>query len=71
METNILYNEDCLLTMSRIEDETIDLTLTSPPYDDLRTYNKHISGNKTEFNGYSFPFEEIAKELFRITKKGL
>jgi DNA modification methylase len=70
MEINTLYNEDCLLTMSRMESESVDLTLTSPPYDDLRTYNKHISGNKTEFNGYSFPFEQIAKELFRITKKG-
>lgn len=70
IEINTLYNEDCLITMSKIPDNTIDLTLTSPPYDDLRTYNKHLSGNKTEFNGYSFPFELIAKELFRITKKG-
>ena len=38
---------------------SIDLTLTSPPYDNLRTYK-----------GYVFPFEEIAIELFRITKKG-
>jgi site-specific DNA-methyltransferase (adenine-specific) len=37
----------------------IDLTVTSPPYDNLR-----------EYNGYSFPFEDIAKELFRITKQG-
>jgi site-specific DNA-methyltransferase (adenine-specific) len=70
VELNTLYNEDCLITMSNIDDESIDLTLTSPPYDDLRTYNKHISGSKTEFNGYSFPFENIARELFRITKKG-
>lgn len=70
MEFNMLYNEDCLLTMSKMGDELIDLILTSPPYDDLRTYNKHISGNKTEFNGYSFPFEDIAKELYRVTKKG-
>lgn len=70
IEINILYNENCLNTMSKISDNIIDLTLTSPPYDDLRTYNKHLSGNKTEFNGYSFPFEEIAKELYRITKKG-
>lgn len=70
IEINKLYNEDCLITMSRIEDGSIDLTLTSPPYDDLRTYNEHVGGNKTEFNGYSFPFESIARELFRITKKG-
>jgi len=70
IDINTLYNENCLITMSKIPDNTIDLTLTSPPYDDLRTYNKHLSGNKTEFNGYSFPFEQIARELFRITKKG-
>jgi len=56
--------------MSKIKDGIIDLTLTSPPYDDLRTYNTHLNGIKTEYNGYSFPFEDIAKELFRITKKG-
>lgn len=67
---NTLYNEDCLITMSKMDDKSIDLTITSPPYDDLRTYNKHIKGNKTEFNGYSFPFEDIAKELYRITKNG-
>lgn len=59
MELNKIYNENCLETMSRMPDGFIDLTVTSPPYDNLRTYN-----------GYSFPFEEIAKELFRVTKKG-
>ncbi|MDE2233881.1 MAG: site-specific DNA-methyltransferase [Patescibacteria group bacterium] len=38
---------------------SIDLTVTSPPYDNLRRYK-----------GYSFPFEEIAKELYRVTKQG-
>ena len=50
---------DCLEIMKDIPDEIVDLTITSPPYDDLRTYN-----------GYSFDFENIAKELYRITKKG-
>ena len=54
-----LYNEDCLDTMARMEDNFIDLTVTSPPYDNLRTYN-----------GYSFDFESIAKELYRVTKDG-
>jgi DNA modification methylase len=70
IEINKLYNQDCLLTMQQIDDNSVDMVLTSPPYDDLRTYNKHLSGNKTEYNGYSFPFEQIAKELFRIVKKG-
>jgi DNA modification methylase len=70
IESNKIYNESCLETMSKMDNESIDLVLTSPPYDDLRTYNKFVTGNKTEFNGYSFPFEDIAKELYRITKPG-
>lgn len=59
MELNKIYNENCLDTMKRMPDCFIDLTVTSPPYDGLRTYN-----------GYSFPFEDIAKELYRVTKEG-
>jgi len=59
LELNKIYNENCLDTMGRIKDSFIDLTITSPPYDNLRDYN-----------GYSFDFEAIVKELFRITKNG-
>jgi len=59
MEINKIYNENCLDTMARMPDNFIDLTVTSPPYDDLRTYN-----------GYCFDFENVAKELFRVTKQG-
>ncbi len=59
MEYNKLYNEDCLKTMARMPDDFIDLTVTSPPYDNLRVYN-----------GYSFDFENVAKQLYRVTKKG-
>jgi len=59
MEINKIYNESNIDTMARMSDNFIDLTVTSPPYDGLRTYN-----------GYSFPFEEIAKELYRVTKVG-
>lgn len=59
METNKIYNENCLETMAKMPDNFIDLTVTSPPYDNLRDYK-----------GYSFPFEEIAKELYRVTKQG-
>ena len=50
---------DCLEGLKVLDDDTIDLTVTSPPYDNLRTYN-----------GYSFDFENIAKELYRVTKDG-
>jgi site-specific DNA-methyltransferase (adenine-specific) len=59
METNKIYNENCLETMSRMKDNFIDLTVTSPPYDNIRTYN-----------GYEFDFKTIAKELYRVTKEG-
>lgn len=32
METNVIYNEDCLETLKRFENESIDLVVTSPPY---------------------------------------
>ena len=67
---NTIYNECCLQTMQRIPENHIDLIISSPPYDDLRTYNNHIKGMKSEFNGFSFQFEKIAKELFRVTKEG-
>ena len=59
LEINKCYNENCLDTMAKMPDGFIDLTVTSPPYDNLRTYN-----------GYSFDFEAVAKELFRVTKQG-
>ena len=59
MRYNTIHNENCLDTMANMKDNFIDLTVTSPPYDNLRTYN-----------GYSFDFESVAKELFRVTKKG-
>ncbi len=45
--------------MEEVDNNSIDLTVTSPPYDNLRTYG-----------GYEFDFEPIAKELYRVTKDG-
>lgn len=56
---NKVLQGDCLEVMKSFDDNSIDLTVTSPPYDNLRTYN-----------GYSFDFEGIAKELYRVTKQG-
>jgi DNA modification methylase len=50
---------DCVKEMRNLQSDIIDLTVTSPPYDNLRTYN-----------GYSFDFENTAKEIYRLTKKG-
>ena len=56
---NRLITGNCVDIMADMEADSVDMTLTSPPYDDLRTYN-----------GYHFDFESIAKQLFRITKQG-
>lgn len=59
-----LRQGDCLEVIKTIEDSSIDLTVTSPPYDNLRTYN----GNIDQWNFDKF--KSIAKELYRITKEG-
>src|SRR5689334_19729420 len=59
MELNRIYNENCVETVRRMPDEFVDMTITSPPYDDLRDYN-----------GYHFPIEDIAELLFKKTKEG-
>src|SRR5690625_6341873 len=56
---NEIIQGDCLEVMRDIPDSSVDLTVTSPPYDNLRTYN-----------GFEWDFERIAKELYRVTKDG-
>lgn len=59
-----IYNGDCAEVLHLLDSEQIDLTVTSPPYDNLRTYNGNIQQ-------WSFEkFQEIAKELYRVTKQG-
>jgi DNA modification methylase len=59
VKLNHIYHGDCVDVMRTFPEGVIDLTVTSPPYDNLRTYK-----------GYDFNFEEIAKELYRVTKDG-
>ncbi len=50
---------DNVEVLRQFPNDCIDLTITSPPYDNLRTYN-----------GFEWVFEDIAKELYRVTKHG-
>lgn len=54
-----IYAGECSRLMASLPDGCIDLTVTSPPYDNLRIYN-----------GYEFNFEAIAQQLWRVTKAG-
>lgn len=56
---NQIINGNCIEVMATLPGNYIDLTVTSPPYDNLRDYN-----------GYDFNFEGIANQLYRITKQG-
>ena len=59
MPSSIALNCDCMEGMRSLPDECIDLTVTSPPYDELRDYN-----------GFSFDWKATIEQLARITKTG-
>jgi site-specific DNA-methyltransferase (adenine-specific) len=59
MTVTSIQQGDCLRVMATLPDGCVDLTVTSPPYDNLRDYN-----------GFVFDFEGIAQQLYRITKQG-
>ena len=63
METNRVYNQNCIEGMNAMDAESVDLCVTSPPYDDLRTYN---DSSKWDFN----VFKDVAKALARVLKPG-
>jgi len=56
---NKIIHGDCVKILDEISENSIDLVVTSPPYDNLRSYK-----------GYKFEFETIAKLLFKILKPG-
>ncbi|MEO8649568.1 MAG: site-specific DNA-methyltransferase [Acidobacteriota bacterium] len=59
IELSAIHHENCLETLKRMPDEFLDMTITSPPYDDLR-----------EYNGYHVSIGDVAEGLFRATKDG-
>lgn len=63
MKRNVIHNESCVTGLKKLEEGCIDMVCTSPPYDDLRTYN---DSSKWDFG----VFEQVAKELARVIKPG-
>lgn len=58
-DLGVLYCGSCEDILPLIGDKSIDLVVTSPPYDELRDYK-----------GYSFDFNAIAQQLFRTSDIG-
>lgn len=63
LELNKTYCMNCIDGMKLLPDNYVDLTITSPPYDDLRSYNGTLKWNFDIF-------KDIANELYRVTKDG-
>ena len=63
LDINKTYHVNCVAGMQQLDDECIDLCVTSPPYDDLRTYN---DSSKWDMN----VFYSVAAQLTRVLKPG-
>ena len=63
LELNKVRNMNCIDGMKKLDAESVNMVCTSPPYDDLRTYNDSSSW---DFN----VFKEVAEELVRVLKPG-
>lgn len=64
LELNSIYNLDCREGLKMLDSNSVDLTVTSPPYDSLRTYQDD------EFTWNFDIFKEVADELYRVTRPG-
>jgi len=60
---NTIFHSNCIDGMKSLEDEVIDLCVTSPPYDDLRSYNDSSAWNFDNF-------KKVAEQLYRVMKIG-
>ena len=58
-----ITNGDCAEVLSTIQSNSVDLVVTSPPYDNLRDYNK-------DFTWSFVAFKKIAKQIYRVMKDG-
>lgn len=62
---NVVVNADTLDVMNLIDDDSIHLTFTSPPYYNARDYSIYPS-----YKAYLEFLAEVFKEVHRITKEG-
>ena len=63
LDINTTHLMNCIDGMQQMDEESVDLVVTSPPYDDLRTYN---DSSKWDHN----VFKQVADEITRVLKPG-
>ena len=66
-----IYCGDSAVMLAALPDGCIDLTVTSPPYDDMDDdFNPIPARGLRQYNGYTWDFKELARQLYRVTKPG-
>lgn len=67
-----LYHGDCVEVTPLLPDESVGLSIFSPPFAELYTYSDEVAdmGNSKDYNEFLFAFSFLVKELFRMTKQG-
>lgn len=63
---------DCVQLIKELEDESIGLSVFSPPFAELYTYSSHIEdmGNSKDYNEFLTQFGFLIKELYRVMMSG-
>lgn len=73
LETNKIYNMDCLEGLRQMEDESVDLVLTDPPYNinvvSQRGTNKSLENDNLNQYAFKSLLFELSKEMKRVLKK--
>jgi DNA modification methylase len=69
IELNKIYNEPCLDTLSKMNDDSIDCVITSPPYWQLRDYGYDGQwGLEPTFQGYLDHLWQMMDDIYRVLK---
>lgn len=72
MENYKLFNNDCVEQLSKMDDETFDFSIFSPPFAELYTYSDDLRdmGNSKDYNEFFTHFSFLTPELYRTLKPG-
>jgi DNA modification methylase len=65
INVNEIYNTDCVSGMKKLPNKSIDMILTSPPYDNLRNYSNNVGDKWNESL-----WRKVFNEMYRILKDG-
>lgn len=69
METNVIFNEDCLIGLQKLPDNSVDCCISSPPYWGLRDYGVDGQiGLEENYSEFIAKLIELYSEIQRVLK---